>query len=176
MKKIIYVFCIVIIIISCIKSEKKVLKEYKTYQTVYKQKDFTIKFNFPDTLYRDSAYTGVISYNNKIDSINSSLDTYGNKLDDSISRKIDFIYTLGKNNLPFKDESLDKNNKELDTMYGIIKKSKNIFANKFIFNTLGNNYINGVIKDNIYINVGKGKLRNIKMEYKVIHKLHVIEK
>lgn len=170
-KKLIATLLMLISFVSC--DSRKNIKKVKYYTTKNKiyngNNDFTIQFNFPDTLYKDSIYKGAIFYKNVIDTVNTQQN-------DSITRKTDLFYKLGKNNLPIRDKELYvKNN--LDTIFGFIKDSRTIFfSDRFNFTELGMNYINGVVVDSILIKSSTEKVRVIEMKYRVIHNVIVIDK
>lgn len=142
--------------------KEKVVKNYNVVQRVYSKKEYTVKFNFPDTIYRDSVYLGAIFYENIIDTINS-------RLNEDNERQIIYRYQLKNNVNPI-------DIKKCDTMYGFLDKGKLIFANEFIFNDIGVNYIDGYIEDNVYLKQKGGDVRWIQNKYRVAHELFVIEK
>lgn len=159
MKKIISIFIILILIISC-KKEEKAIK-------LNKQK-FSISINFPDTVHIYKGYDGKIDYENDLDTITKTL----NKLNPLRT----LVYTfLVNNKVNYTNQYLKKI--VVDTFYTENNREIPIYVE---FNKVGINYIDGIITDEVVIENGgknkKGKLMNrvITNEFRVTKKVVVI--
>lgn len=165
------ILLLLLIVESCKKNttlKENIVKDYRVVQSVYDKKDYTIKFNFPDTLYRDSIYQGVINYTNKLD----TLDSYMNQ-----DNYRTLIYLHKKTRKVILDDDIELALKEhkYDTLYGLLD-DKLFFVNEISFDQVGVNYIDGYIKDNVYLKIKGDKTRWIAKRYRIAHKFFVIEK
>jgi len=125
----------------------------------------------PDTVFINEKYYGQINYKNDLDTITTSLE------DINKYRFIDYYFTI--------TDKILKNDKDLlkivnDTAYA--DNNSKIPIYKIIFNKLGENYIDGIIKDEVIISKGgvlkdgsKGD-RIITNEARLTKKVFVIER
>ena len=153
---------------SC-KKKESVVNVQKT--KVYTQNLIEFKIEFPDTLYVNQSYDGVIRYKSVLDTI---ITTFGDKKKNRYTR---FILTTTNNpNYDFKhlkqtvkDTFGAKNNREIP-LYDIK------------FSKLGIYYIDGIINDILLLDLNKkdkegdALSRFIENEERVTHKVVVIEK
>lgn len=165
---IIVVFALQLSILSC-KKKASVVSEQKAKG--YTQKGIEFKVEFPDTLYVNQSYDGVIRYKSVLDTI---ITTFGNKKKNRYTR---FILTTTNNpNYDYKhlkqivkDTFGAKNNREIP-LYDIK------------FSKLGIYYIDGIINDIILLDLNKkdkegdALSRFIENEERVTHKVVVIKK
>lgn len=153
---------ILLILFSC-RKEKKILE--RSYNDIYK-----ISFVFPDTVFVNELYDGKINYKNDLDTIDTTLNNLKKY------RYIDY-YFLKTKNVDYSDEYL----KEIttDTFTAVHHRSIPLYAIRF--DSLGVNYIDGIITDEVMIengaknNMGKPMTRIITNEFRATKKVFVIK-
>jgi hypothetical protein len=166
MKKII-VFSLIVCLSSCRKDENKGIHNEKKMQT----DNFSVKIDFPDTVYVNKYYNGQIEYKNILDTITTKV------LDVKNPRYIQYAFTITKK-INYSEEHLKKI--KLDTIY--TNSNRFIPLTVILFKELGVNYIDGIITDEVSIeNGGKNEKGNpmtrvITHQFRVTHKVVVIEK
>lgn len=165
MKKII-VLGFIICLFSCKKEKiKKIdIKETKT-------NNFSIEFDFPDTVYVNKSYNGKINYKNILDTVTISLT------DPKKYRFIDYGFTVTKD-INYDVEHLKKI--ETDTFTSETNRMIPLYYMRF--NNAGVRYIDGIITDQVEIDgimLREGKMqpstRIITHEFRATHKVVVIE-
>lgn len=126
-------------------------------------------FDFPDTVFVNKEYNGIIIYKNILDTITTDLSNH----QDSIKNRY-ITYALAKTkDLKNSTESLRKI--AIDTFGAVDYRTIPLF--KIKFNEIGVHFIDGFITDNGYIELSeKDSLRIITNEFRVAHKVVVIEK
>ncbi len=128
-----------------------------------------VKFNFPDTVYRDKNYKGHIYYKGILDTITTSFD-------DSIKQRYILFYMIKAKSVNHSTEEIRK--QKMDT-FGALNNTTIPF--RVQFTKTGTYYIDGIINDHVLIDtVSNPKSRNmvryIEKEARAIHKVVVIEK
>lgn len=147
----------------------------KTIKNQHKQKisEIWIKFDFPDTVYRNNSYNGKIEFRSILDTITT------NVLEENNGKNRYIIYSLIKT----KDISYDINQLKkvkLDT-FGA-SNNRIIPFTGIKFKELGTNYIDGILNDQVVIDDvtknknAKNRVRVIENEVRVTKKVVVIEK
>lgn len=147
---------------SCEKKEKNVSK-----QEIKKQIDY--KIEFPDTVYINNTYNGVIKYKSVLDTITTSFD------DKKKNRYVIFYLTI-----------VDKPDPDYKHLKKIAKKfgadnNREISIYDIKFTKTGVYYIDGIINDYVVLDINKKDkegfelVREIENEQRVIHKVVVIE-
>ncbi len=156
---------LVILLVSCKKDNEKKIKNIT--------KKHEIKLIFHDTVFLNERYDdGRIEYKNILDTLTT--DVY--KLN-KVSRLIDYYYNI-KDTVDFKID-FEENNIKNDTAFAETNRVIPLYNIKF--NKLGANYIDGVIKDEVYIENGakdkngKPMTRLITNEFRLTKKVFVIE-
>jgi hypothetical protein len=159
--------CLSLLVYSC-KNENKIVANSE--KNIF-QNQIEFKVDFPDTLYVDQFYDGIINYKSMLDTI---ITTFGNKNENRYTR---FILTTS-----------DNINYDFEYLKKIVKDSFGAVSNREIpfydikFSEPGVYYIDGIINDNILIdtmtryNKRNDKLRYIENEERVTHKVVVIER
>jgi hypothetical protein len=165
------ILLLLVIVVSCQKNtslKDNIVKDYRVFQSVYDKKEYTVKFNFPDTLYRDSIYQGVINYTNELDTLDSQMNQDNYRT---------LIYLHKKTRKVILDDNIELalKKQKFDTLYGLLDK-KLFFVNEISFDKVGVNYIDGYIKDNVYLKMKNDKTRWIAKRYRISHKFFVVEK
>lgn len=166
-KRIVLLFIVVIqfITFSCKKEEKNIYKSKKI-----SLKEIECVVEFPDTVYVNQKYSGVIKYRSILDTITTSFD------DKKKDRYV--IFYLKIVDKPDFDSKYQKKNAK---MIGADNNRK-ISINDIKFTKTGIHYIDGVLNDYVLIDLNKKNeegielLREIENEYRVIQKVVVIEK
>lgn len=167
MKKIkIILVSFMLFLISCKKEEVK-----NRYRKETKINDFSINFDFPDTVYVNKFYNGKIIYKNIFDTVTTKL------LDIKKLRIIEYGFTVTK------DINYDvKHLKKIETDTFIAENNRIIPLYNIQFNKTGVRYIDGIITDEVNIDgimLRDGKMqpstRIITQEFRATHKVVVIE-
>lgn len=162
-KTVFFLIVISLILISCNK-EKKTAGNNKII-------NHEINIVFPDTVFLNELYNGKINYKNDLDSIDTSLSN------EKKYRYIDYYFVKTKN-INYTDEHL----KKITTDTFTAEHYKSIPLYSIRFDSLGINYIDGIIVDEVNISHGaKGKNKEpmdriITNEFRVTKKVVVIEK
>ncbi|SFQ22984.1 hypothetical protein [Flavobacterium akiainvivens] len=157
-------FLIAILSVSCEEKSQKC----PDCQIIYSPDNMSYIFDFPDTVYKNKEYSGVIIYKNVLDTITKKLS---NNLDSIRSR--DIYYTLAKTQtLKHSDNTLTK--MAVDTFAAIDYRTIPLFNLKF--EKEGVNYIDGFITDIGYIKKDTDSVRMITNEFRVAHKVVVIDR
>lgn len=152
-----------LLLISC-KDEKKIVKKDKDVNS-------EININFPDTVYINVGYDGIINYKNDLDTLTSDI----RKLQKN-TRFLEYTLLVTKD-INYNDSDLKKIAK--DTF--VAKNNRLIPLYNIRFDKLGLNYMDGMITDEVIIQNGaKGKNgepmdRIITHEFRVTKKVVVIE-
>lgn len=163
MRKTIILTIITLITISC-KENKKTTKKYKIT-------GHEISITFPDTVFVNELYDGKINYKNDLDSIDTTLNNIKKY------RYIDYYFVKTKN-INYTDEYLKQNS--TDTFTAEHHRSIPLYAIRF--DSLGVNYIDGIIVDEVNISHGakskngKPMDRIITHEFRITKKVIVIDK
>lgn len=150
---------------SCKNETKKNISSKKYVHAIF-------NINFPDTVYINKYYEGKIYYKSDLDTITTVL----NAIVDKKSRMIEYGFVTTKL-IVHDDEKLKK--LTTDTMF----TKSNKFIPLFIkFDKLGINYIDGIIKDEVWIdtieiinNRKEKRTRIITNEFRATKKVVVIE-
>jgi hypothetical protein len=151
---------IFVFLFSC-KKEKKIVERSDNYK---------ISFVFPDTVFVNELYDGKINYENDLDTIDTTLNN------PKKYRYIDYYFVKTKN-VNYTDEYLKKITS--DTFTAEHYRSIPLYAIRF--DSLGVNYIDGLITDKVMIQIGekdeKGDImtRIITNEFRVTKKVFVIK-
>ncbi|MDQ6528090.1 hypothetical protein [Flavobacterium sp. LHD-85] len=160
MKKIVAIVILIVSLISC----KKEVNSKKAYAK------FSI--DFPDTVVVNKYYEGRIIYKSNLDTITVIL----NEVDSKKSRMLE--YAFAKTKIINQDEEALKRI-IADTMYSKSNLSIPLFLK---FNKLGVNYIDGIIKDEVWIDTieiknkkKEKKMRIITNEFRATKKVVVID-
>ncbi|WP_281335982.1 hypothetical protein [Flavobacterium eburneipallidum] len=164
---IIVVFALQIILFSCKKKEEIVANKQETKK--YIQKRIEYKIEFPDTVYLNKLYNGVVKYKSVLDTITTSFD------DKKKNRYSVFYLTI-----------VDKPDRDYKHLKKIAKKfgadnNREISIYDIKFTKTGIYYIDGIINDFVVIDENKKNkngeelVRLIENEERVIHKVVVIE-
>lgn len=167
-KKSILLFAIVIILFTTFSCKKEDNNKNKKKVSSSKQIEYVIEF--PDTVYLNQKYDGIIKYKSILDTITTSFD------DKKKNRYVLFYLTIV--------DKPDPDNKHLKKAAKILGANNNreIFIDDIIFTKIGTYYIDGIINDYVVIDINKkdnegfGLVREIENEERVIHKVVVIEK
>ncbi|OMQ11776.1 hypothetical protein BXU01_09645 [[Flexibacter] sp. ATCC 35103] len=155
-----YLTTIFVLLVSC-KKEKKIVETSDNYK---------ISFVFPDTVFVNELYDGKINYENDLDTIDTTLNN------PKKYRYIDYYFVKTKN-VNYTDEYLKKITS--DTFTAEHYRSIPLYAIRF--DSLGVNYIDGLITDKVMIQIGekdeKGDIltRIITNEFRVTKKVLVIK-
>lgn len=132
--------------------------------------NYKISFVFPDTVFVNELYDGKINYENDLDTIDTTLNN------PKKYRYIDYYFVKTKN-VNYTDEYLKKITS--DTFTAEHYRSIPLYAIRF--DSLGVNYIDGLITDKVMIQIGekdeKGDImtRIITNEFRVTKKVFVIK-
>lgn len=168
MKRVFILFSLIsfVVIFSCKKEINKKIK------TSVKQKNLKpdIDFNFPDTVYLNKSYNGVIKYKGRV------LDTFNILPNSDLDKdgKARFVfYRLTKTKTKSISDELIFNNKEVDTL--ISKTNTEILIKNIKFTETGVNYIDGLLTDEVYIAIENEELRIITKEYRITKKVIVVD-
>jgi hypothetical protein len=164
MKKIVIILIFTICFTSCKREVKENLHSKKAYAKY--------RVDFPDTVVVNKYYEGKIIYKSNLDTITLIL----NKIDNKKSRMLE--YAFAKTKLMNQDERILKKY-ITDTMYAKSNTSIPLFLK---FNKLGVNYIDGIIKDEVWLdtieiknNKKEKKMRIITNEFRATKKVVVID-
>lgn len=163
MKKLVFFLTTILLILFSCTKEKKILET--SYNNNYK-----ISFVFPDTVFVNELYDGKINYKNDLDTIDTTLNNLKKY------RYIDY-YFLKTKNVNYSDEYLKKI--ITDTFTAVHHRSIPLYAIRF--DSLGVNYIDGIITDEVMIengaknNKGKPMTRIITNEFRATKKVFVIK-
>ncbi|WP_264529891.1 hypothetical protein [Flavobacterium sp. N502540] len=153
--------------ISC-KKDTKIIDKFEKQDL---QKSLEYNIDFPDTLYVNQSYEGILDYKSALDTI---ITTFGNK---TKNRHTLFILTT-TNDVNYDHESLKKSVK--DTFGALNNREIPFYDIKFT--SPGVFYIDGIIKDIISIDINKRDengnelVRLIENEERVTHKVIVINR
>jgi hypothetical protein len=164
-KRIIFLVIVIIQIItfSCKKEEKDIYKKVSL-------KEIECVVEFPDTVYVNQKYNGVIRYKSILDTITTSFD------DKKKDRYV--IFYLKIVDKPDFDSKYQKKNAK---MIGADNNRK-ISINDIIFTKTGIHYIDGVLNDYVLIDLNKKDkegfelLREIEKDIRVTQKVVVINR
>lgn len=170
-KRILVIIAVVTLQLTTLSCKKKesVVNEQKTKE--YSQKQIEFKVEFPDTLYVNQSYDGVIGYKSVLDTI---ITTFGDRKKNRYTR---FILTT-TNNPNYDYKHLKQTVKDT---FGALNNREIPFYN-IKFAKPGIYYIDGIINDIVLIDtITKHKsendlLRLIENEERVTHRVVVIEK
>jgi hypothetical protein len=132
----------------------------------------TFNFNFPDTVIINKYYDGNINFKGDFDTITTFLNKVVNKKGRMI--EYGFVKTQRLTN----DEKVLKKSIK-DTMFATSNISIPLFTK---FNKLGINYVDGIIKDEVWIDTieiingrKEKRVRIISNEFRATHKVFVVE-
>ncbi|WP_264529892.1 hypothetical protein [Flavobacterium sp. N502540] len=157
------------IIFSCKREENNETEE-KTKKESYKGRQIDYKVEFPDTLYVNQLYDGVIKYKSVLDTITTSFD-------DKKKKRYVLFYLTTVN----KPDANYKHLKKSAKIFGADNNRKIYFYN-IKFTEPGVFYIDGIINDYVVIDINKKDkggfdlVREIENEERVIHKVIVINR
>ncbi|KQB39534.1 hypothetical protein RC62_1216 [Flavobacterium aquidurense] len=161
MKKLVFFFtALFLTLISC-KKEKRILERSDNYK---------ISFVFPDTVFVNELYDGKINYENDLDTIDTTLNN------PKKYRYIDYYFVKTKN-VNYGDKYLKKI--ITDTFTAVHHRSIPLYAIRF--DSLGVNYIDGMITDEVMIESemkndrGQPLTRIITNEFRITKKVFVIK-
>jgi hypothetical protein len=146
----------------------------KTIKNLGKQKtpEVWVKFDFPDTVYRNKSYNGKIEFKSILDTITT------NVLEENNGKNRYIIFSLIKTkDINYDIKQLKKI--KLDT-FGALS-NRVIPISDIKFTELGTNYIDGILNDQAVIDDitknknAKNRVRIIENEVRATHKVVVIE-
>ena len=153
-----------LIVFSCKKERNDI---YKPKENL---KDIQCIVEFPDTVYVNQKYSGVIKYKSILDTITTSFD------DKKKNRYVIFYLTIVDK--PDTDsEYLKKNGKMIGA-----HDNRKIFFDDIVFTKPGTHYIEGLINDSVLIDANKKDkegielVRIIENDYRVTQKVVVINR
>lgn len=167
-KKNILLLSIVFIQLLMFSCKNKENKKTETKVNTLKQIEFIVEF--PDTVYVNQKYNGKIKYKSILDTITTSFD------DKKKNRYVIFYQTLVD-----KPDPDYKHLKKVAKMVGA-DNNREIPLEDIVFNKTGTHYIDGIINDNVVIDLnrtdkeGDSLSRIIENEERVIHKVFVMRK
>ena len=152
-----------LLFVSCENKEREITKEI-----IYHNEDMSFIFDFPDTVFVNKEYNGVIIYKNILDTITTDLSN------SNPTKNRYIIYSLAKTkDLRNSEKSLMKI--AIDTFGAVDNRTIPLF--KIKFNEVGVHFIDGFITDTGYIDIPtKDSVRVITNEFRVSHKVVVIAK
>jgi hypothetical protein len=176
--KIISIFILLLIIFSCKKNDDAIEKETVVKKNEIENKIFSnnlvqFEFDFPDTVCINKSYNGKIKYRGILDTITTDFNLEG---DSPKSRYIMFLFTKTKN-IDYNIKHLSKI--KLDTIGAL--DNNTILLSDMKFTELGVNYIDGIINDNVFIDLkrkdknGENLSRAITDEVRATYKIVVIK-
>jgi hypothetical protein len=144
-------------------------KQETSRELIYVNEGMSFIFDFPDTVIVNKEYNGRIIYKNILDTLTTDLSNHP----DSIKTRY-IIYSLAKTkDLRNYEKSLKKI--AIDTFGAIDYRTIPLF--KIKFTEKGVNFIDGFITDSGYIDLpGKDSVRVISDEFRISHKVVVIDK
>jgi len=160
-----------LVIFSC-KQENKLKQNNKSKSQVNKEQLIEYKFDFPDTVFVNEKYKGVIDYKSILDTITTSFDDKKN------NRYVLFLLSISKEKPVYDFVYLKEH----------IKDTFGAFNNRIInitdveFSEVGEFYIDGIINDLVAIETdikdedGLNMIRLIENEQRVTHKVIVIRR
>ncbi len=153
------------LLISC----KKELAKEVNRENIFFKDSVKVDFEFPDTIYKDFTYKGVIKYK-------SALDTITTSFEDKYNDRYIVYYMIKNEGEKYSIQEIME--MKVDT-FGALNNSTIPFKVKF--SKLGINYIDGVIYDYVLIDTASihkktDKIRYIEKEARATHKVVVIEK
>ncbi|MET3020162.1 hypothetical protein [Flavobacterium hydatis] len=163
---IVTVYVLQFIVVSCKRKEEIPNQQQKFEKDIRKRID--CKIEFPDTVYIDQLYDGMVKYKSMLDTITTSFD------DKKKNRYVIFYLTIVD-----KPDPDYKHLKKVASKFGA-DNNKEISIYDIKFTKTGIYYIDGIINDFVIINENKKDLKGnelvrlIENEERVIHKVVVI--
>lgn len=160
-----------LVIFSC-KQENKLKQNNKSKSQVNKEQLIEYKFDFPDTVFINEKYNGIIDYKSILDTITTSFDDKKN------SRYVLFLLSISKEKPDYDFEYLKKHIK--DTFGALNNRIINV--TNVEFSEVGEFYIDGIINDLVAIETdikdedGLNMVRLIENEQRVTHKVITIRR
>ena len=160
-----------LVIFSC-KQENKLKQNNKNKSQVNKEQLIEYKFDFPDTVFINEKYNGIIDYKSILDTITTSFD------DNKKKRYVLFLLSISKEKPVYDFVYLKEH----------IKDTFGAFNNRIInvtdieFSEVGEFHIDGIINDLVAIETdikdedGLNMIRLIENEQRVTHKVIVIRR
>ena len=161
-------FTLQLLTYSCQENKKDLNESYQVNE-LYFDKRIDYKIEFPDTVYTDKLYQGIIRYKSLLDTITTSFD------DKEKLRYVIFYSTIAEKINP-DHADVKKTGKE----YGA-SNNREIFFDDIIFTKPGDYYIDGIIHDFVFIDENKKNkegeelVRIIENEERAFKKVFVIK-
>lgn len=164
----VFVCMLQLVFFSC--KRKEFINTVEKNQKEFVQKQIKYWIEFPDTVYVDQSYSGIIKYKSVLDTITTSFD------DKKKKRYVLFYLTLVK-----KPDSDYKHLKKIAKIIGADNNSE-IPIDEIKFTDSGVYYIDGIINDYVVIDINKkdkngvALVREIENEERVTRKVIVINR